>query len=186
MKFLLTTIILFAASLIIECQTYNLNLEKSSIRWTGKAAFSTYKLSGSLKARIGHLTLSEEWKVTAGEVIVDMTSLNAEIKDLKKHLKSEDFFHVKEYDEASFLLGQYKEEGMCYEGVLTIKGVARPYTAQLKLTEIGATINLSGVLHIDRTTYGITYNSPTYFEKLKEQAIADEFDVELDLVFEKL
>ncbi|MFT5617313.1 MAG: hypothetical protein ACI85I_000529 [Arenicella sp.] len=38
---------------------------------------------------------------------------------------------------------------------------------------------------IDRTKFGITYNSPSYFEKMKDQAIADEFTISFNWVFEK-
>ena len=169
----------------LSSQSYVVIPESSRLEWTGKAAFSAYKLSGTLEVKEGSIIVSEAGVISQGSIIIDMTSLDAEMGDLKKHLRSKDFFHVKKYPEAKFELTEYIESEKCYEGLLSIKDYTKPYNAVLETEVLTDRVILSGTITINRTDYGITFNSPSYFEKLKDQAIADDFKLELRLVFEK-
>ena len=53
------------------------------------------------------------------------------------------------------------------------KAVSEEIPAWINITDQLITITFDAQL--DRTAYGITYNSPSFFTKLKDQAIADEF-----------
>jgi hypothetical protein len=44
--------------------------------------------------------------------------------------------------------------------------------------------NLYFDISTDRTAYGIKFNSPAFFEKMKEKAIADEFKLKGDFKLE--
>jgi len=68
---------------------------------------------------------------------------------------------------------------------LSIKNYAKPYNAVLETEVLNDRVVLNGTITINRTDYGITFNSPSYFEKLKDQAIADDFKLELRLVFDR-
>ena len=149
------------------------------------AAFSAYKLSGTLQAKEGSILVNGAGTIIEGALEIDMTTLYAEISDLKKHLRSKDFFHVKKYPEAKFELLQFSESDDCYHGELSIKEYTKPHNVILQTEVQKDSVVLSGTITINRTDFGITFNSPTYFEKLKDQAIADEFMLEVSLVFEK-
>ncbi len=181
----LTTVLLLVLSISLTAQSYMINAQSSKLEWTGKAAFSTYKLSGTLEAQSGSVVVTDAGVISQGSVVIDMTSLEAEMGDLKKHLRSKDFFHVKKYPEAKFELSEYIESDNCYKGLLSIKEFSKPYSAVLETQVQDNAVILSGTITINRTDYGITFNSPSYFEKLKDQAIADDFKLEIRLVFEK-
>ena len=61
------------------------------------------------------------------------------------------------------------------------KAVSEEITAWINITDKLVTITFDAEL--DRTQYGITYNSPSLFTKLKDQAIADEFNLKGKLSF---
>ena len=171
----------------LSAQNYNLNTSKSSLEWTGKAAFNAYTLSGTLKANSGNLTIKDK-KLEKTSIEIDMKSLDAENKDLKKHLKGKDFFEVKKHTKATFVLTSpidLSKSSAIAKGNLTVKGITKPYSFPLTITKNGESYKVSGTLKIDRTNFIIYYNSPNYFEGIKQNAIADNFDLKLDLVFER-
>lgn len=180
-------IISILISTAVFSQTYTLSTNKSTLKWTGKAAFNAYSLSGTLKAKSGNVKI-KSGKINSAKMIINMKTLNAENKDLKKHLRSKDFFEVKKYKTASFVLSQpidLKSKKKIAKGKLTIKGKTKEYSFPIIIKKVGKEYQVSGTLTIDRTDFGIYYNSPNYFKGLKQKAIADEFKLKLDLVFEK-
>jgi len=168
--------------LVATAQEYS--LKSSQWKWTGKDAFSAYSLSGTLDQKSGMMTLSDQ-TLTAGEIIIDMSSLDAENKDLRMHLRSADFFEVKKYKEAKFVLtsGNIYDKTAIIEGKLTIKDKTNEKTIKPDVKEVAGEIILSGQLIIDRTKYGVVYNSPNIFKNLKDNAIADDFTLDYELVF---
>ena len=171
----------------VSAQDYNLNTTKSTLKWTGKAAFNAYSLSGTLNASSGNLMIKDK-KLEKTSIIIDMKSLDTENKDLKKHLRGKDFFGVKKHNKATFRLTSpidLSKSSTTAKGNLTIKGITKPYSFPLKIIKIGNSYKVSGTLKINRTDFKIYYNSPNYFEGLKQNAIADDFDLKLDLIFER-
>lgn len=170
-----------------EAQQYNLDINQSEIKWTGKAAFLEYALSGTLLPDQGTILIVEDSMMEA-MIVIDMLTLDAENQDLKKHLQSKDFFEVKKYPLASFELERWtllnKLNAVAY-GKLTIKDISLFIETPIQFQHRGDEIFLQGKLAIDRTEYGIVYNSPSFFKKLKDQAIADVFDLEFYLVFDR-
>jgi len=169
----------------ITAQTLQLDTKASTLQWTGKAAFSAYSLSGTLEAKSGTVQLTND-QITAATLTLDMPSIESEIRQLVKHLKSDDFFEVKKFKTADFVLTSplHWAKAKTATGNLTIKNVTKP--TELVLTKVernGNTVHLSGTAQVDRTAYGIYYNSPNYFENLKQDAIADVFELEFELVF---
>lgn len=183
MKYIIA-ILLF--SIVGTTQQYNLNIKKSQLKWTGKAAFSAYTLSGQLKAKSGNFTITDG-QLTEATIVINMKSLSSGMKDLTKHLRSKDFFEVKKHTTASFKLTEpidLKVKNPKAIGQLTIKGVTKKYAFPLSIMAVKKGYQAKGKLTINRTDFGIFYNSPNYFEGLKQQAIADDFELELDLWFE--
>jgi polyisoprenoid-binding protein YceI len=182
-------ILFFVAGMALCCsvfgQSYKLDTKKSQINWAGSAAYNSYTLSGTLKASEGNFKWFEG-QMTEAQIDINMKSLDADIDDLKKHLKSEDFFFVKQYPLASFTLTEAValKEGKCtMEGVFNIRGKSRKESITLDAKKQGDKWWINGTLALDRTDYGIYYNSPNFFENLKQHAIADEIKLELELVF---
>ena len=169
----------------IEKEKKEIKTEVSEVVWKG------YKVTGSHEGTIalksGSLTFNED-KLVGGEFVVDMTTLvstdlEGEYKGkLEGHLKSDDFFGVKNHPTASLFFKEVKAIGKnAYKvtGDLTIKEKTNPITFDISVYGSKATASLK----IDRTKYDIRYGSASFFDGLKDKAIYDEFDLVVDLEF---
>jgi len=166
-------------------QTYILDVDRCTVQWTGKAAFSAYSLSGSLKPASGQITVKEGEGISA-EFSMDMQSLDSDIKKLTRHLRSDDFFAVKTYPEADFYLREplpLTAGPHQVQGLLRIRDKELPQEVEMVVSANPDGYRVVGSAVVDRTRFGIYYNSPSYFENLKQEAIADEFVLEFELVF---
>jgi polyisoprenoid-binding protein YceI len=67
-------------------------------------------------------------------------------------------------------------------GMMTIKDVSKTESFTIKLN--GNYSELSIDVSIDRTDYGVKFNSPSFFKKIKENAIADQFKLNGNLIIE--
>ncbi|BAO76052.1 YceI family protein [Winogradskyella sp. PG-2] len=181
----ITTVITFCfISLYTFGQNKTVNIKKSKLSWTGKAAFNAYSLTGTLDVKSGDITIEND-TIKSLRISINMKSLNHENKDLKKHLKGEDFFEVKTYNEATFQLskGVALTDGKAkISGIMTIKDISKTESFTIKIDEDykELTFNIS----IDRTIYGVKFNSPSFFKKMKENAIADEFKLKGSLILD--
>ena len=155
------------------------------LTWQGKAAMGSYSPEGTLDVDKAIITIEND-QITALTVAVDMKRLSQENKKLQRHLRDEDFFDVKVFPQAVFTLTAPVDlnNGNCQlQGVMSIKNkaVTEAIPAWINITDKLITITFDAEL--DRTAYGITYNSPSIFTKLKDQAIADAFNLKGVLSF---
>ncbi|MDO7171199.1 YceI family protein [Mariniflexile sp. AS56] len=170
----------------------NIGGEKKEIKTDeSKVVWKGYKVTGSHEGTIaiksGSLTFDEN-KLVGGEFVIDMTTINStdlqgEYKGkLDGHLKSDDFFGVEKHPTATLVFKKVTASGKnAYNvtGDLTIKGKTNPITFTISIYGNKATASLK----VDRTKYGVEYNSTSFFENLKDKAIYDEFDLIADLEF---
>lgn len=183
-KLQLFTAILVFTSITIIGQKHNLDSKNSTISWTGKAAFNAYALTGSLEAKSGEILIEND-SIKKLEVIIDMKSLDHSNKDLKKHLRNKDFFEVKKYQTATFkLLNAVKlvKGKIILVGNMTIKNITKKEEIEVEINK-NENITLQFTTNLDRTKYGVNFNSPSFFKKMKENAIADEFVLKSELTF---
>ena len=170
--------IIFPQTLIAQNWIYQLN-------WVGKAAFSAYTLSGTIQLKSAALIMDNE-SIQTGKFVVDMKTIISKMKDLTKHLKSKDFFEVKKYKTATFELTELTiNEGgeQMAKGQLTVKNITKPITFLITQHVVDNQLSVKGKAIINRTAFGITFNSPSFFKKMKDQAIADDFELGFELVF---
>ena len=186
MKLLTTAIIaLTVMTNPIKKEKKMIKVDESKVEWKG------YKVAGSHEGTInltsGVLEFNDETLV-GGEFKVDMTSISStdlegEYKDkLDGHLKSYDFFGVENHPEATITFTRVTPKGKTsYEvqGNLTIKGNTNPVTFDMSVYGSKATASLK----VDRSKYDVRYGSKSFFDNLKDKAIYDEFDLNVDLQF---
>jgi len=149
--------------------------------------FSAYTLGGTIQLKSANLRLENEI-IQTGNFVFDMKTIDGKIKDLTKHLKSKDFFEVKKYKTATFELIEISanEAGeQIAKGQLKIKDKNKPIEFSVQQVVNQNQLTIKGKAMVNRTDFGITFNSPSFFEKMKEQAIADEFELVFELVFLK-
>lgn len=174
-------VILFNTSL--SGQNLELVPEQSQIKWTGKAAFSNYSLSGTIKIKSCNIIMRNNL-IEKIDITIDMNSLDAENEDLKNHLRSKDFFEVENYPAANFRADKVINiESNKYEvmGDMTIKNQTHQEKILPTISKQENYWTIKGEIILDRTKYGIFFNSPNIFKNLKEQAIADEFTLQYSL-----
>ena len=110
-------------------------------------------------------------------------------KKLEGHLKSSDFFSVDEFSEASFYInGSYNFfmiESLAIQGDLTIKDQTTNMTIPSIISFEGDYAESVGVIDINRTEFGITYGSGSFFDGLADKAINDDFTLKFKIVAKK-
>lgn len=154
--------------------------KKSTIKWTGYGEVGDYSLTGTINLKSGNILL-ENNKIKSGTIIIDVKSINHSDNHLKEHLKGEDFFEVAKYPIATLVIQNSKlltNGEIEVAGNLTIKKVTKSIVFRMKQNQNA----FSGKITIDRTVFGVQYNSKSFFDNLGDQAIKNDFDLEFKLV----
>lgn len=179
MKQLLFSICLSFLCLTAFGQKYTADTKASSVNWTGHAQTGVYSPKGTLKIKSAMLTVAKG-KLTGGTVVVDMGTLQQDNSELEGHLRGKDFFDVEKYPEATLTLSSVN--GTSAYGKLTVRGITQPITCTFTTSEQSGRMIINASASIDRTLYGIKYNSTSYFQDLGSYAIRNIFEIEVNLV----
>ncbi|WP_340202844.1 YceI family protein [Ascidiimonas sp. W6] len=180
---LILTVILSSVAFTNIADKKEVKTTESTVTWKGYKVTGSHE--GTVNLKSGFLTFEAD-KLVGGEFVVDMTSLSStdlegEYKGkLDGHLKSDDFFGVKNHPTAKLVITETKATGKNkYEvtGDLTIKNKTNPITFDLSVYGSKAT----GALKIDRSKYDVRYGSGSFFDNLGDKTIYDEFDLVVDL-----
>ncbi|RED45973.1 YceI family protein [Seonamhaeicola aphaedonensis] len=182
---LATVLFLSFAFNTVEDEKKEIKVESSKVIWKGYKVTGSHQ--GTINLKSGVLTFEDD-KLVGGEFVMDMTSINTtdlegNWKDkLDGHLKSDDFFGVATYPEATLVFTNVEVSGKnAYKvvGDLTIKGKTNPVEFTISIYGSKATANLK----IDRSKYDVRYGSSSFFDNLQDKVIYDEFDLITDLEF---
>ena len=183
------------ASSAIPAGSYVVIPAESVLNWAArKPLIEGYINSGTIGLTEGKITT--DGKVSSGTLTYDMNTLRVGLTAkkpgkegaLEGHLKSPDFFDVAKFPTATFViksLTKGADATYTLKGDLTMKGktneVSFPATVSVK----------DGVLHaeasteIDRTKWGITYGSGSFFQNLADNMIDDMVKLSFVLVAKK-
>ena len=184
-KFIITITLTLISISFSYSQSLTANKTQSLIRWygeelTGKTHF------GNLSFKEGRIEL-QDGLIIGGNFVVNMTSLSVEDLSggakarLEGHLRSDDFFSVDKYPEATLKISQKaKVEGDVQKlyGELTIKGIKHAVDFSIILVDKKtATANLT----FDRSKYNVRFRSGSFFENLGDKLILDDIRMEVNL-----
>jgi len=162
-----------------QSEKRTLDLSSSQINWTGYGAIGGYSLSGTLKLTQDSFFEYDADRLVGGTLVFDMKSIAHENKQLVRHLKDKDFFEVKKYSQARFKIEQVDMGKI--KGKLTIKGITKTIEVPFEETSDAAGKKINGEIAVNRTKFGINYNSDSFFKNLGSNAIKDKFDVKFSL-----
>ncbi len=200
--FLLT---IFLTATIAQAKQVPLDTTSSQVQWKGeKKLLGAGDHTGLVKIKSGTINLNETNELIGGTIVIDMTSI--ENKDLsgkyktklESHLDSEDFFHVKKHPEANFKITKVdKTRSNLYTvtGNLTIRGETHPESfdvvVESKKVKDGKIMIATGEITINRTKYGVTYNSEASvlnkaIKIAKDKVIKDSINLTLELKTQKI
>jgi polyisoprenoid-binding protein YceI len=173
---------------------YKLNVVSSKLMWKCAGKFGGGH-EGTLTFLSGNININQDGKPDKGAFAINMNSINNldqtgnDKKDLEEHLKSDDFFSVKQYPQASFSIVSItptKKPGLyTIVGALTIKGKANEISFPATITTSGTNVKATATTSINRTKWGVNFQSESVFGVLKDGAISDDIFVTLNLVFIK-
>ncbi|MBO3097543.1 YceI family protein [Gelidibacter pelagius] len=175
----------FAASSFTTSIEKKVDVDNSKIIWKGHKV--TGEHDGFIILQKGALQFDDKNQLTGGTFTMDMTTLTVtdlegEMKGkLEAHLKSDDFFSTDKHTAATFVITNVSGKDGKYKvtGDLTIKGITNPNTFDMVVSGNTAKADLK----VDRTKYDIKFRSASFFDNLKDKAIYDNFDLNVNLKF---
>ena len=163
------------------------NTEKSTVAWKAEKVGGSHE--GTINVKEGNLTFDEEGSLNGGKFTIDMSSiactdLEGEWSEkLVSHLKSPDFFGVDEFPYAILVINKVVPKGTPNDykvsADITIKETTKAITFYVNATEREGTADLT----IDRTEFDIRYGSSSFFDKLGDKTIFDDFNLSIQLVY---
>lgn len=156
--------------------------------------YSAKKVVGA--PHVGTVAISEGYLMqdgntfTGGKFVIDMTQITEENNNegFLKHIKADDFFAVETYPTSTIEITSISDgdEGThVVTGNLTIKDKTNPITFDAVMTEDDQFIMADAEFNIDRTRWGINFNSGSILKDLGDKAIEDEIYYTLNLKFKK-
>ena len=163
----------------------DVKIKDSALTWVGSKITGSHE--GTIGLKSGYLTLDNN-DLVGGEFVIDMTTivctdLSGKGKaSIESHLKSDDFFSVDKFPNASLTILNVKKKSLGQYHVnanITIKGITQKIMFDAEIKEKTAKAKIV----IDRTLFGIIYKSGNFFEELADKAIYDEFEMSIELMF---
>ena len=181
-------------SIVFSLNTYNLNLDSSSLEWIGRKI--TGEHNGTINFSSGYVALDDK-TIKSGTFIVDMSTIkDLDIENityrkyLEDHLNDKDFFDTKVYPFAKLIILEQLEpdsiaKSLGYNSVincaLTIKGITDSITIPANVTILNNHATANGSIDIDRTLYNIKYKSKLFFPDIGDKFIYDNFTLNFSI-----
>ncbi len=171
-----------------------LNTAESTINWKGKMWMSTDSHEGIIHFSSGNMTTDKTGKILSANFEINMNTIKTldarpDKDGLAEHLKSEDFFAVKRFPKAYFVTTKIEKSTVPnnynVQGNLTIKGVIKQVSFAMKMIPMQTSTKATAELTLYRSWWGINYKAPDFFSTLKNDLIADEVPIKLNLIFSK-
>ncbi|HEY6143458.1 MAG TPA: YceI family protein [Flavobacterium sp.] len=185
LKSIALALVVVLSTAFATAQNKKIDVSKSTIEWVGKKV--TGQHNGTVNFKEGTLVFKKN-KLVGGSFVVDMptltsTDLSGEyLGKLNGHLKADDFFGTDKFPTATLVfkkIGTKSANVYTVTADLTIKGITQPVT--FDITANGNTATTA--FNVDRTKYGIKYNSKSFFESIGDKAIYDEFELKVTLKY---
>lgn len=193
--FLISIIILFSSSLFSQenIAVFNIDTLASHIQWTGEKL--TREHTGKIYLDSSYIELTNG-NITAGKFIIDMNTMtNEDISDttekqtIIRHLKSKDFFDVEFYPYAKLKiiraipnpLAKKNQPNYTIISDLSIKDSTHTIVFPAIITMNDKELIANAKFNIDRTKFGIVYNSYKYFPNLTDVLINDKIKFKIYL-----
>lgn len=184
----------------VEEGTYEVVQEESSVSWAGKKPLiEGYINKGSISVTEGEISV-QDGKAT-GTFTLDMDTLSVSSTPtkpgkesaLEEHLKGERWFDVGTHPSATFVitnvsLREDSDTTFVYDvtGDLTMKGETHEVSFPAHIYEDKeGNVRAEASFEINRTLWGITANSDSFFDNLAENAIDDMVALSFSLVAQK-
>lgn len=139
----------------------------TNVTWSADH-FGFSRPNGKFTKVTGFIMLDEQNpKTSSVNLTIDTSSIITGIPSFDKHLKSEDFFNVRKFQNATFestKVKVYRGNRAKIYGNFTLLGITKPIILEAKVNKIGVhpftnkrTVGLSGETTIKRSEFGMVY-----------------------------
>lgn len=190
---ILLAILVVSINISFAADNYNkIKADETYANWTGKKVGGQH--NGTINISDANLVFNGD-KLTGGSAKVDLNSivcldLDAEEwnKKLVGHLKSDDFFDVKNHPSAKFKIKSAKKvSNYKYEitADVTIRGTTHENKFTAEIVKLNDKVVASAYVTVDRAKYGMKFNSGSFFENLGDKLVYDDFYLDIKLVVSK-
>jgi hypothetical protein len=174
-------------------ETFLADTRSSNVEWIGARPASQH--NGIVSLKEGRLMVSEG-EIAGGSFVIDLENIEVlDITDpsrnarLKAHLESDDFFDVPNHPEAVFEITRVEkienpsgDNTHMITGNLTMRGVTRSVTFNAAIDVAGDQVSaISEQFVIDRTEWGVNYQSQTVSAGLLDRFILDDIALVINL-----
>ena len=169
----------------LEGKDYVIDSDSSTVFWKGSKPTGDIHV-GTVQIKKGILKINDG-TITGGQFTIDMNSILVTDEDmsekgkskLKKHLTNDDFFETNNYPEATLEITSSTPDSL--KANLEIKNITKSITIPYTLSQTNEKIMAGSTFSIDRTLWGVTYKSGSFFKNLADRLIDDaiQFDIEL-------
>jgi len=179
-----------------KSDSYQVNAPESVVNWRGEELSGKTHV-GTLKLQSGSITMNGD-KLEGGEFVVDMNTIeDNDIESpewnhkLVNHLKSDDFFAVKQFPTASFKItsAELVEAKTAVEGqkeynitgTMTIRGKDEEIKFPATIIQSGNFLSAVASLQFDRSRHNVKFRSGSFFENLGDKLIKDMIKIEVKI-----
>ena len=174
---------------VAEIANWTINAEKSAVKWEGSVTGGqVYSHFGSISIQEGSMA-SEGQAMTAGKVVIDMTSIAPEDEgyseehpaaDLIGHLATADFFDIENNPNATFEFTRMEE--MSVFGNLSIRGRSNEEELIIDSMEVNEAgeLHIVGHLDFDRQKYDVAW-----VHYMEDVLLSDNINLQFDITGSK-
>lgn len=193
MKLFKTAFVFLALVGLANAQDYKVDKAHTSVGFAVKHMMVS-KTKGNFKNFDATLSVDlKTFKITALKGSVNIDSINTENKRRDEHLKSDDFFKLKQFPTATLVFKSYKQddddknEGDLIAD-LTINGITKSVKFDAELsgpvkTQHGTKIGLNLEADILRSDFGLKWNNVLESGGV---AVGDKVEIEIDAEFDAI
>lgn len=172
----------------ITAGSYVVNTDNSIVNWSGKKPLiDGYINTGEISLTEGSIEVAENGATGSFVIAMDTLKVGLTAKkpdqetSLEGHLKGERWFDVEGFPTATFVINELTPKAdsattftYTIEGDLTLKGQTHPVTFDAVIYQnADGVIKAEAATEIDRTKWGITSGSASFFDNLADNAIDD-------------
>lgn len=140
---------------------YTLDPANSSVRFRHKTFWGLVTVKGTFKTLSGTGTVAADG-TGSGTLTIDSGTVSTKNPIRDNHLRSKDFFHVKDFPAITFnatKIANTADGAAQVEGELTVRDAKQSLSFPASYEAKGAdSLVLRGELEVDKTHYGITWN----------------------------
>jgi polyisoprenoid-binding protein YceI len=140
---------------------WKLDPQASRVEFAVPHFWGAIKVRGWFERLEGDATVGPDGTV-AGQLVMDVASLNTKNKQRDKHLRSADFFTVEEHPRSVLTVNRATLTGdgqLAAEGELEAAGVREPVSFTADIVDAGPdAVTLRAELTIDRSRFGMTWS----------------------------